>query len=494
MPDPALANHPPTLSGMNTLLLQPTDVLFFRDGRPMEGSLAGHGAAWPLPTVTDSALHAALHRSGLDGHRHDHIATGQRSAKDVRQFGSLVSAGPFPVQMPAERSVETSPTWYFPCPRDLLDGTLEPALAPARGPWSAESSLPTPLRYAVGSRVPPSKETAKANPTTANAGSPQPNKRAPWISGRAVEQYLRPATVPHKTLPDSGVDDGAIFDSEAAVGIAIDPETATTGQGSAQGAIYAAHYLRLREHWRLGVLASTAEKNSSSRERDDLIGRLLDPDGFLLIGGQQRSCTAVLEPRTTHGRLPLPLGRQDGFPCDVESGSRSWRVKWVLLSPAIWPEIQAAPDIMRHSGGWLPNWIDGDTGQVRLKSGDTSRPSGMSREAWRKHVQSLPSIEASLVAAVVAKPLPVTGWASAHEAAERPDGGAKSTLLAVPAGSIYYFEAPSEAAANNLAQALNWHGTTAGTAVRNRRSTLLGEKGFGLGVCGTWDFFPGRPR
>ena len=41
---------------INTILLQPTDVLFFRDGRPMEGSLAGHGAAWPLPNVTDAAF------------------------------------------------------------------------------------------------------------------------------------------------------------------------------------------------------------------------------------------------------------------------------------------------------------------------------------------------------------------------------------------------------------------------------------------------------
>ena len=42
-------------------------------------------------------------------------------------------------------------------------------------------------------------------------------------------------------------------------------------------------------------------------------------------------------------------------------------------------------------------------------------------------------------------------------------------------------------AAIALAAALNWHGgDTAGTTIRNRRSTLLGEKGFGLGVCGTW--------
>ena len=43
--------------------------------------------------------------------------------------------------------------------------------------------------------------------------------------------------------------------------------------------------------------------------------------------------------------------------------------------------------------------------------------------------------------------------------------------------------------AGKLAAALNWHGSTAGTEIKNRRSTLLGEKGYGLGVCGTWEFY-----
>ena len=68
---------------MNTLLLQPTDVLFFRDGRPMSGSLAGHGAAWPLPTVTDAALHGALHRALLSGHGHTQRTGATRAAADV---------------------------------------------------------------------------------------------------------------------------------------------------------------------------------------------------------------------------------------------------------------------------------------------------------------------------------------------------------------------------------------------------------------------------
>jgi CRISPR-associated protein Cmr3 len=92
------------------------------------------------------------------------------------------------------------------------------------------------------------------------------------------------------------------------------------------------------------------------------------------------------------------------------------------------------------------------------------------------------------VAAIVPKPIPVTGWAlNLQTDADAP--GAKSTHLAVPAGAVYYFEADSPDAAVALANALNWHGETDGTEIKNRRSTLLGEKGFGLGVCGTWNFY-----
>jgi len=94
------------------------------------------------------------------------------------------------------------------------------------------------------------------------------------------------------------------------------------------------------------------------------------------------------------------------------------------------------------------------------------------------------------VAAVVGKSLAVTGWSlGTPESIGIPERtpGAKSTHLAVPAGSIYYFACDTAKDAEALAESLNWHGADqAGTTIRNRRSTLLGEKGFGLGACGTW--------
>ena len=458
---------------MNTILLQPTDVLFFRDGRPMTGSLAGHGAAWPLPNVINSAFHAALHRAKLDGDGSHRLHTHRRGARGVyaedaqrdRKFGSLVTAGPFPVK--------DGRTWFFPRPYDLQDVTLRPALLPTVAFDSIQSSLPDPLEYAVANRLPPNKEsTAKA-----------------WLSEAAYERYLDDSA-PNLAEADA-LDDRQFADTEHTVGIAIDPDTGTTGQGEAAGKIYSAHYLRLRDGWQLGVCAVAKDKEFKEHEGDLVRALLNGGQHQIVVGGQQRICSAF---RVEASRLPLPLGKRDGF----NKRDGKCLVKWILLSPAVWPAIQADAErgINAHPGGWLPNWIDPQTGEVLLRAGDTARHEQEYRDLWRKRVRQQGRVSARLVAALVPKPIVVTGWALPDEAAGE-QGGAQSTHLAVPAGAVYYFEADSPDEARNLAAALNWHANQSSPiTIKNRRSTLLGEKGFGLGVCGTWQFYedvPGRP-
>jgi len=462
---------------MNTILLEPTDVLFFRDGRPMTGSLAGHGAAWPLPNVINAAFHAALHRAQLDADGSQKLHTHRRGARGVyaedaqrdRKFGSLTTAGPFPVK--------DGHTWFFPRPHDLQDATLQPALLPADSFDSVQSSLPDPLEYAVASRLPPSKESVAKT----------------WLSTAAYERYLAGS---NPALEDDESQNDADFaDTEHAIGIAIDATTGTAGQGEAAGKIYSAHYLRLRKAWQLGVCAVAEDKKFNHQQhKSDLVKALLNGGQHqIIVGGQQRICSA----RVAVPSLPLPRGRGDGF---HEQDSK-FLLKWILLSPAVWPAIEAdaARNINAHPGGWLPNWIHSQTGEVLLKAGDTARHEHDSREGWRQRVRQLANISAKLVAGIIPKPLVVTGWALPDEHGENEgerSGGAQSTHLAVPAGAVYYLEADSADEARKLAAALNWHGSESDpTTIRNRRSTLLGEKGFGLGVCGTWQFYkdvPGR--
>jgi hypothetical protein len=174
-------------------------------------------------------------------------------------------------------------------------------------------------------------------------------------------------------------------------------------------------------------------------------------------------------------------------------------VKWILLSPAIWPEIPGGQSkrgtkTNSHTGGWLPNWVCPNSGQVLLRTVSPEerrrrRSLHYNGEGYTSEHGGALEIAAKLVGALVPKPIVVTGWALPN-GNYGIKGGAKSTHFAVPAGAVYYFEADSADHAEALAASLNWHGTEAHpTGIKNRRSTLMGEKGFGLGVCGSWDFY-----
>ncbi|SKB01678.1 CRISPR-associated protein (Cas_Cmr3) [Prosthecobacter debontii] len=465
---------------MNTLLLAPTDVLFFRDGRPMTNSLSGHAAAWPLPHIISHALHAALHRAEFDGvHQHRHGSVADSPGRRERKFGSLVNAGPFPVC-----TAEGTQTWYFPRPLDAgLPASIQTTFLPLHPFDTTLSSLPQPLCYPVAN----TREADKVQPEC-------------WFSRQAFEHYIASPQVGRDADKlDPEVDfkkDEAFAKAEYTVGIGMDAETGTQDGER----IYSASYLRLRRDWCLGTLAEAQDKDFyDEKHGHDLIRALLNGHGMEIIaGGQQRVCTATLH-ATQGAVLPLPRGQRTDFASAItpRDSQKRWLVKWVLLTPAIWPEIEPGrsnhgTERRSHPGGWLPNWIDGKNGKVLLQivtAEERARRRRLNYEGKGYATdENAAAIPARLVAAMVDKPLTITGYALPHEAAARAHGGAKSTHLAAPAGSVYYFEAESPEAATALADVLNWHGASAGTELKNRRSTLMGEKGYGLGVCGTWDF------
>jgi hypothetical protein len=165
------------------------------------------------------------------------------------------------------------------------------------------------------------------------------------------------------------------------------------------------------------------------------------------------------------------------------------RVKWLLLSPAVFPGARSPADSVRSvlSGSWLPDWICPDTGRVLLRNGDTRR-GHRSREDWRRHIRQLKPFECRLVGISLPEMFEVGGWTNyRHRVIEEPTlrPGPRARWQAVPAGTVYYFEG---ADAPQLAEALAWHGQAGQNPnrIQHRRSTLLGEQGFGLGVCGPW--------
>lgn len=476
---------------MKVYTLIPQDLLFFRDGRPTETS-GGHGARWPEPSTIFDAIHAALWRAFPERqpweHLHDYGRSSHRPrAGDTQRFGALTTAGLFPVTEDGR--------WLFPAPADATADThpdcwllqpFRPGLTPQRPdrPYP-KSNLPQPLKYPVGNFSRPGKSTT---PT--------------WWSITAWEAYIR-GTHP---APNELFTNGDLFLGEWFTGIAIDPDTQTTGKRETKEKIYSVEYLRLKPGVRCGFIASLPMKQNGDPTRvRECITELFVATQTIIVGGQQRPCR--VEPWATDG-IPLPRGLSSESDFNRLPHGK-YAVKWALLTPAIWPALENN-DGKAHPGGWLPNWICPQTGKVLLKyrAGQRHRTWEPDKKRTVRKAETESEIDAYLVAAVVPKPIPIIGWTERlhllRDEKHWTEGnaaphGPRPTHLATPAGAVYYFEAENAQDAAKLAAALNWHGPLVNPAdpsdpvnyatIRNRRSTLLGEKGFGLGVCGTWSLW-----
>jgi CRISPR type III-B/RAMP module-associated protein Cmr3 len=460
--------------------ITPQDLLMFRDGRPMEANAGsgGHGGRWPEPSVIFDAIHAALHRAFPSREPWEHPHRFGRSSnrdfnrKETQRFGSLATAGPFPVR---------DGEWFFPAPQDVTQpDCYSPCLLPMDTD-SGASDLPSKL-YALGSTIAASKKTAR-----------------PWWNKHAVECYLNGGTEARFPKARTQSDDD-LFVREWTTGIAIAPETQT----AAESQIYSAEYLRLRDEVTLGIHALMPMKNPVRKQLEEAITQLFPGVRTIIVGGQQRACHVDSSPGSSSLADVMPVS-------PMISGNR---MKWLLLSPAVFPAIaptEKKPDAIPHAGGWIPNWVaDHDStdtegraiksGQVLLRKGASERDADENRQDWRERIRKFDYFNCHLVAARIPKPLVVSGWSERLHLKDDPSEingllkkkGARPTLLAVPAGAVYYFQGED---APQLAETLAWHGAQGINAdqIHNRRSTLLGEKGFGLGVCGTWNFFEDAP-
>ncbi len=408
--------------------IEPRDLLFLRDARPMEASDAGLGATWPRPDQIWNAFINAFHArwpepQEWEGHRH--ICKDNDKNKDSSfRFGALKSAGPFPTD-------EAAKEIYFPCPLDL-SADAEGNLFPMELTSSAGTNMPKPLSLAFR----PSK-----------IGKEEPPQ---WISASDYGKYLRGESF-KPAKPE-------LYFAERNIGIAIDPAT----QSAAKGRLYQAEYLRFHPGVSMAVQVSCVLANGA-----DVFAKVAEEENIpLILGGQQGVAAATR--RKGDFSLPLPLSA-------APAGSPIL-LRWTLLSPAVFPETAAnsAEGIGQHPGGWLPSWIDAVSGQVMLPRGKVQRLENEPRDAWRKRIKDAGKFTARLVAARIARPLVFSGWDLKT--------GPKPTYLAVPPGSAYVFDVRDPGEAKDLSDALSWNGGEGGH-VKNRRSTLFGEKGFGLGVC-----------
>lgn len=437
------------------IVLTPRDVLYFRDGRPLGGAADGNGAQWPLPSVWHSAVLSAFHRNfseekvGEYAKKHEHARRGEKD-KNFHQlkrtkavFGGVKTLGPFP-QMKGEI--------YFPLPADLLPEEKEdpknpsPAqLLPCKPELGGASNLPFPLKYVLWKEVKPTKQDL-----------------GQWISQKGLELYLEGKIEELKKYIKNNRKDNQghirvnsdFFEPEARPGIAINPETGTAEDTK----FYSAEYLRLKTGVNMCAFIDANSVGKGNKHRDlwdEFCQKTLRQS--LIFGGQRGVVWS--ETKASENNL---------VPVAPNSDKRKIRLKWTLLSPALF------------NAGWLPGFINNDDGRILLKS-IPKKSDDETRVQWRERIRKdAGTINAKLVAARIGKAITVSGWKINATEKDGNDGAGapKATRLLVPAGSVYYFECDSAEDAEKLYNAL--HGKV--------KSDLLGEQGYGLGVCSAWEF------
>lgn len=207
-----------------------------------------------------------------------------------------------------------------------------------------------------------------------------------WLPGDFLQEYLL------EDIAGAALYNESLVEEEARLGIELSPSrTAEFGR------IYTVVFSRMEDK---GAFLLWLE--SSTEE----LTNLLPKEGFLSLGGESRA--AYFRQIEEGDDIPNPLGGTAMGNLNNELitylvHTKSKRFKLYLLTPAIF------------GNGWLPDGID----ETNYK--------------W----EPIKGVSVTLKAAAVGKAQPVGGWNLVKKAP-------RTLLRAVPAGSVYYFEADKE--------------------------------------------------
>ena len=336
--------------GNKCFTLEPRDVLFFRDGRPMDVDKdrsddifnVGHGANWPRPDQLFSAvIHELLH---------------DPDASEREWYGKvndLRITGPFPL---------LDGQLYLPMPLDwdmrliAFDNVI------------GLTDIPAPLTAGFADRVPEKKSYPR------------------WINYTDYERYLKGEVGigQGENKPDEPRNvDKKLYGVEPRVGTTLDAATGASLRvsGKHESGQYEAEYLRLGNDVRMICEIET-------QKVDELGGR------SVRFGGQN----GMVRFEVTAERLKMRLGA-------LPHGETSRFVRWTLLTPALFAA--------GWYPNWLEKSGNGDcTGKVMIPMNKVLRIPGETRAAYRTrmNLECKPFETARLVAACIGKAIAFSGY------------------------------------------------------------------------------------
>ncbi|MGC8828164.1 MAG: type III-B CRISPR module-associated Cmr3 family protein [Verrucomicrobiia bacterium] len=414
---------------IKTKLIEPIDVLFFRDAIPMGAGVGkGEGARLPFPTTLHEAFRASLlintgkvvSAKTIPGRPREVVRKGNwhDEVKDspvkiaAREFRSLCTVGPFPyldgdgLFLPVPMDVAAAKEKENDRCEETEEGKKKfitihrlELLWDKELAFNRDKNHDSILRCLPVSTCPPSKESELRG----------------YFSIEQYKKYLSGSTEPilsPKKEPD-------FWQPEYRIGVQINPETFA----SVKGQIYAATYLRPQGKFRFACQLRLKDPRNGEAEA-------LDNLNWLLFGGEHRLARLV------------NADSSNPFADDLFKAPQAPQVdgpillKWVLVTPAIFAH------------GSLPGWCIENKGK--------NLPPG--------YVALDLKCRCALISWCIGRPITFSGF-------DVVDWKAKDTLLGVPAGSVYYFLCENRDAANELAKKLHW----------TPRSDYYGEKGCGYG-------------
>ena len=416
---------------MNTVLIEPTDVLFFRDAIPMSaGQGKGAGCRMPFPSTLHEAFRASLLRARGEMGLKKEVAGRPRNAARKGNWHEANKASDTMIATKAFCSLRTAgPLPWHPQKGLLLPAPLDVVLT------SDKSSL-SPLQLWRDPSVKFEEMTNAEDfrPLCLPLATTPPDKHGQLHGWWTVAQYqdylggkVSNAGEHYRPLP---TDD--LWQAEHRVGVQIDPASFA----AASGQLYAGSFLRAHNGVRFAAQLHLGDQRAEANGEGMEINNL----PWLLLGGEFR--LARLWHRSAANQ-PLPdfFAELSKVP-PTHAGNEPCLLKWTLVTPAIFAH------------GSLPGWC------VDTKKDRAGGPLTTGRVCF-----DLPG-RAQLISWCLGKPRTLSGW-------DVVDGRAKPTMLAVPEGSVYYFLCENRATAGALANKLHWQ----------PRSDFYGEKGCGYGLA-----------